>query len=160
MSSEHSRPQFEKRKAWLLWLPIGLLLYAVFVVLCFYMEDEGRSRFKVLSTADIAAIEDRAPRIRAEGARARALEEMREWRPYAAYSTGMMFLLLGGGALSSIVGARIVWRGVQRDSVRKAKLIVAAVLLILVASLVLLGWPAFVAEKRFESKRTTFVSSG
>jgi uncharacterized membrane protein len=83
---------------------------------------------------------------------------MREWQPYAAYSVGMGIVVLGGAVVATILGACAVWRGVRRDSVGKAKHIVVGVLLIGVASLFLLAWPAFVAERRLDSKRTTYIS--
>ena len=146
------------RTGWRIWLPVGLLLYAAFIILCFYMESEGRSRFRVPSRADIATIEDPTSRIRAEGAHGRALAEMRAWQPYSAYSVGWGVVVLGGTAFATFLGARVVWRGVRRDSVGRASYVVVGMLLIAVASLFLLALPKIVAEQRLDSKRTTHVS--
>ncbi len=147
-----------RRLGWRVWLPLGLIVYAGFVALCFSMEAEGRARFSVPSRAEIAAIEERTALIRAEGVRARALEQMREWRPYALYSTGMGIVIIGGTLLATILGARVVWRGVQKTSVRKADRIFFGVLFIAMIALFLLVWPSFVAEKRLESRATTYLA--
>lgn len=137
------------------WIGIGLLVYAGFVATCFRMESVAHAKFKVPSTADIQAITDRTKRIRAEAARTNALADMRSWRPYEIYDTSLSAILIGGTALAMIVGSIVIWRGVRRDSIFSVKRIVLGVLLVGVASLLLLGWPAIVADKRFEATRTS-----
>ena len=124
------------------------------------MEGEARARFQVPSKADIEAIDDRADRLRTETARGHALAEMREWTPYAIYSMGVGTVVLLGTLIATVLGARAVWRGIPRDSVRKAKVIVIGVLLIMMGSLFLLGWPQVVAERHVEAKPTTFATGG
>ena len=63
--------------------------------------------------------------------------------------------MLLGTAIATILGAVVVWRGVRRDSVRKANVIVVGVLLIMIGSLFLLGWPPFVAERQAAAKPAT-----
>lgn len=152
-SHEAQQPVKPKPK-WALWLVFGLTMYGTFIGVCFYMESEARARFQVPSQADVDAIDDRVARIRTENARDLALAEMREWRPYAIYSAGAGIVVLGGSALVTIFGALAVWRGVRRDSARKARVIVMGVLLVMLASLVLLGWPPIVAERHVEAKKT------
>lgn len=153
---ETDRPQ-RRRRLWA-WLAIGLLAYAGYVMLCFYMESEARTHFKVPSKADIAAITDKVTLIRAQSARNNALAEMQSWKPYVIYSTGVGIVVFGGSAILTILGAIVIWRGVRRDSVRKAGYIVVGVLLVMLFSMILFAWPALVAERRIEATQTSFLS--
>ena len=114
------------------------------------------TRFEVPSEAAIAAIDDRTLRIKTESARGRAIEDMREWQPYAIYSTGVGIVMFLGTAIATVLGARAVWRGVNRDSTRKAGHIVVAVLLIMLAGLALFGWPPLVAQRQYDAEPTAF----
>ena len=128
MDSQQPGAAIKPRAKWAMGSAIGVVLYGAFVALCFYMEREGRTRFRVPSEADIAAIDGRTQLLRTETARGNALAEMREWTPYAIYSTGVGVVVLLGTAIATVLGALVVWRGVRRDSVRKAKVLVVGVL--------------------------------
>jgi hypothetical protein len=137
-----------------IWVVVGLLVYAGFVATTFYMEALARERFAVPSRADIESIGDRKARIRVEGARTKALADMRSWTPYSTYRSVTGVIIIGGSVAATIVGAIATWRGVRRDSIFKVKLIVGGVLLVMMASLLLFAWPSFVAERRLEATRT------
>jgi hypothetical protein len=142
------------------WIGVGLLAYVGFVATCFYVKSVARAKFRVPSKADIAAIGDRKQRIRTEAARTNALAELRSWTPYVVYESAVGVVVLGGSGVATILGALAIWRGVRRDSIVKAKLIVVGVLVVMLASILLLAWPTVVAEKRFEATRTSAISGG
>lgn len=138
------------------WLVPTVLLYAAYCSACFYIEFMARERFQVPSSADVTAVKGRVAHLRAELARTNRLIEMNEWGPYAAYDAIMTAVVFCGISLAVIYGGRFVWRHVTRDSVFSAKTIVLGTLLIVVATVGLLIWPAIVADGISESKRTPY----
>ncbi len=135
----------------------GLVLYGAFVALCFGMEITARERFRVPSEADVAAIDDRVPRIRAEAARLRALAAMRDWPPYAAYATGVDGLMLLGFGVGAIAGV-VIWRRLRPTSFFGAKLLIVLLLLVFFAVPMLIGGPRQLAERYVEERPTPFAT--
>jgi hypothetical protein len=150
-TADHAPSRFRAK-----WLIPALLLYGVYCSTCFYIEFMARERFQVPSDADVASVTERVAHLRIELARTNRLAEMREWGPYATYDAFLIALLLGGIALAIVYGGRTIWRGVNRDSVYKAKTIVVGTMFVVLAAVVLVGWPGFVAMKLSETKRTQY----
>lgn len=150
-AADHAPSRFRTK-----WLIPALLLYGVYCSACFYIEFMAREKFQVPSHADVASVTERVAHLRTELARTNRLAEMSEWGPYATYEAFLIALLLGGIVLAIVYGRRMIWRGVNRDSVYKAKTIVIGTMFVVLAAVFLVGWPGFVAMKLSESQRTQY----
>jgi len=149
--------EIEYEKVSRLWLwPVVLTLYAGYAWSFFYIEPIARNRFRVPSELEINSIADHRANVRAAALRNRRLEEVEAWPRFQAYRLFEEVVGVVGVLLMTALGARIVWRGVARTSIAKAKLMVLGVLLILLLALGLFGAPPLFANRIAEGQLTHF----
>ena len=142
------------------WVKLGVataLLYLGFASICIFMEWHARARFHVPSKAEVEAVTERTARVRAEGARERALVEMREWAPYAVYDVAMIVLVVGGSVLSTSIGGWVVWRTIRPTRLKHGRWIVLGTALVVLPVLALLAAPSLATTAIYESSATSFL---
>jgi hypothetical protein len=115
---------------------LSLGVYLGYIGLCVGMEPLARSRFRVLSKADVAA---GAP----QSERDRTLSRMHRWEPYVGYRIIVATMAIGG-----TIGAAVIARRNGAPA--------SVVLLSAAAAFLLLAGPWFLSLQRAESSLTNF----
>ena len=145
-----------QRRSLVVKIAFVLLLYVLYAAFAWWAETAARLHFRVPSKAEVASITERVAHLHAESARDRALADMADWTPYAAWSIFVTVLMFAALAGSIAAGVWLAISMVRTSGVGSIKLVAVGFVGLMAVAVGAVIAPPLVSEAAYETRATHF----